>query len=163
VTLDVPPPWINENTPYITCPWSSGVTSFEPWRMFVEAGSSSAQRSAEEQKLDALNSLKENWDLRGSPPPASAAVAAARDWLQPLREAAHLSGSSWRAPHISASDAGEVTFEWWRGARKITVYFGEGAPEYVKVWGPHIIDQMESSKLKSSDAFRALWLWLNAT
>src|ERR1043166_935617 len=99
VTLDVPP-WMNENTPHITCPWSSGVTSFEPWRMFIEVGSKSALRSAEEQKLEALSGLKQNWDLRGSPPPAAAAIAAAREWLPPLRDAARLSGFSWRAPHV---------------------------------------------------------------
>src|SRR5262245_60927668 len=32
--------------------------------------------------------------------------------------------SEWRNPHISASDDGDIAFEWWQGKRKLTIYIG---------------------------------------
>jgi hypothetical protein len=157
-----PPVWPPQALPYVMYVSSGAVTGDETLARYLKSGSGSALRSPEEQRLDLLQNLKTNWDFRGSPPPAADAISGARKWLQPLRAVTVLSGSPWRAPHISASDAGEVVFEWWRGDRKITLYFNDGPPEYLKVWGPHIFDQMESGEILSSDYFGALWLWLNA-
>jgi hypothetical protein len=155
-------PWPPQALPYLTLVSSGAVTAEETLAKYVKKGSGSALRSPEEQKLSLLESLKPNWDSRGSPAPAAEAISAARKWLQPLHYAAACSGSPWRAPHISSSDAGEIVFEWWRAQRKVTLYFNNRAPEYLKVWGPHIFDQMESGEIWSSDSFGALWLWLNA-
>ncbi len=129
----------------------------------LENGSASAFRSFEERKIHALTGSATGDDSQNSEPATPVAVAAATEWLQPLKEAALLTGALWKTPHISVSECGEVTFEWWRRDRKITVYFGEGAPEFIKVWGPNIVSQMESGELQSSDSFRSLWSWLNAT
>lgn len=154
------PEWMNQSIPYITCPSSGGIT--QPLWKFVEVGSKSALRLPEEQKLHAFGTLKKNWDRRGSLPPTATSIAIARGWLPPLRDIAQSTGFAWRTPHMSVSESGEITFEWWRGERKITLYFGDHAPEYVKVWGPHIFDQMEAGNMMSSDSFQPLWLWLNA-
>jgi hypothetical protein len=157
-----PPVWQPQELPYVTHVSSGAVTAEETLAKYVKKGSSSALRSPEDQRLDILANLEPNWDSRGSPAPTAEAISAARQWLQPLRTAAAVSGYSWSAPHISASDGAEIAFEWWRGDRKITLYFNDGAPEYLKVWGPHIFDQMESGEILSSDFFGTLWFWLNA-
>jgi hypothetical protein len=159
-----PPFWPPQALPYVTSVSTSAVTAQKTFSEYVKNGSGSSLLSPEEQRLAALESLKADWDSRGGPPPAQGSVSAARQWLQPLRVAAELSGSEWHSPHMSVSEMGEVTLEWWHQNRKITLYFGEGvaAPEYVRVWGPHIFDQMESGKLFSSDSFSEMWSWLNA-
>ena len=129
---------------------------------YLRRGSASAMRSPEFHKLDRLATLQPNWDDRGSVPPTRLAVQVARFWLPQLFETASSTGRPWAVPHITASGSGEVAFEWWRGSRKVTLYFGEEAPEFLKVWGPHIQDDMESGNLDSTDTFRALWVWLNA-
>ena len=154
------PAWLYDDIPYIACPSSSAVS--QPLRSFIELGSKSALLSPEELKLTALGGLKSNWDLRGSPAPMVGAVQMALQWLPALRDSAQRSGFPWKMPHLSASEAAEITFEWWHAEKKITLYFGDDVPEYVKVWGPHIFDQMESGTMVSSDSFRLLWLWLNA-
>jgi hypothetical protein len=159
--IATPPVCPPQALPYVTYVSSGAVTADETFSNYIKKGSGSALRSPEDQRLDTLEKLKPNWDSRGSSPPAADAISAARKWLRPLRAAATSSGSPWRAPHISASDAGEIAFEWWRGERKITVYFSGRAPEYLKVWGPHIFDQMESGEILSSEFFGTLWLWLN--
>ena len=100
--------------------------------------------------------------LRGSAAPTAEAVRSAREWLRKLARAADSSGAAWAPPHISASEDGAVTFEWWRADRKITLYFSDAAPEFLKVWGPHIFEEMESGTLGTFDTYRDLWLWLHA-
>ena len=85
-----------------------------------------------------------------------------RDWSDRLRPVAALSGWPWQAPHVSVGADGEMLFEWWRKDRKLSLYFGAEAPDYIKVWGSHLDDQMESGSLPTSAAFRALWDWLHA-
>jgi hypothetical protein len=87
----------------------------------------------------------------------------ARDWLHRLREAAECSAWSWREPHVSTGVDGEALLEWWRQDRKLSLYLNDGvaAPEYIKVRGAHIDDDMESGELQSAGAFRALWTWLH--
>ena len=86
-----------------------------------------------------------------------------RDWLHRLRQVAESSVWTWREPHVSAGEDGEVLLEWWRQDRKLSLYLGDGtAPEYIKVRGAHIDDDMESGELQSANAFRALWTWLHA-
>lgn len=83
-------------------------------------------------------------------------------WLNFLRSATELSGWSWQAPHVSIDSSGESLFEWWRKDRKLSIYISEPVPEFIKIWGAHIDDEMESGPLQSSESFRALWDWLHA-
>jgi hypothetical protein len=114
----------------------------------------------ETQRLDTLRGFKEDWDGRGSARPNPDAINLARRWLRVLYVARESSFKAWISPHVSASEAGEVVFEWWRGPRKLTLYFGPDDIEYIKVWGPNIDDEMESASLESARDFSALWIWL---
>ena len=128
---------------------------------FTRSGSLSARRWQEEMVLDRLESLQPNWDNRGSLAPSKLTVSVARAWLENLKNAARDAGRAWNQPHISASEDGEVTFEWWKENRKITLYFGGESIEYVKVWGPNIQTEMDTGQVNLADDFRALWTWLN--
>ncbi|MEH2596872.1 hypothetical protein V1278_003785 [Bradyrhizobium sp. AZCC 1577] len=67
---------------------------------------------------------------------------------------------SWSSPHITLSENSEIVFEWWHGNKKITLYFGDGEPEYIKVWGTDIDNEMDSGALTDGWNLTSLWLWL---
>jgi hypothetical protein len=92
--------------------------------------------------------------------PSIEAAANAIKFLQNLFDRATKLGS-WYPPHITIGDTGEVVFEWWQGARKITLYFGAADAEYIKVWGTDIENEMESGSLADGWTVTSLWLWLN--
>ena len=120
-------------------------------------------RPPEFARLDRLKNVGANWDGRGIEPPTQKAVQSAQFWLEHMFQGAAHAGKPWITAHITPAGEGELTFEWWRGDRKITLYFGDGPkPEFLKVWGPHIQDQMDSGELDSVDAFRTLWAWLHS-
>jgi hypothetical protein len=157
------PQWPDQAEVFVTKGLSSSLTTDEILSRYVFLdGSATARRSIEETRLDELLVLAANWDGRGSAAPSPQAIRSARDWLRFLSRAAESSGTPWSPPHISASEDGAVTFEWWQGERKVTLYFSDRAPEYLKVWGPHIFEQMESGNLRSSESYRDLWSWLHA-
>lgn len=130
---------------------------------YFQRGSTAARRLPELDALDELAAFNDNWDGRESPAPSSIAIETARRWLDDLRAESYLAGRPWISPHVSAGDDGEISLEWWRQTRKISLYFGTNQPEFVKVWGPHIQNDMDSGVLESSAAFRALWVWLNTS
>jgi hypothetical protein len=84
------------------------------------------------------------------------------DLKDSFHRAMEATGMSWREPHTSELDA-EVLFEWWKTEKKLSIYFDKQSKrlEYIKVWGAHIDDDMESGELQSAGAFRALWTWLH--
>ena len=142
---------------------SSGSATAQKWAAtYLKAGSGSAVLSEERAKVQRLGTLRPNWDDRGGVPPSPLAVEHADSWLGPMRDASARTGRAWVRPHISASGDGEIAFEWWRGPRKITLYFGDQGVEFLKVWGAHIQDEMDSGELRTADTFRALWTWLHA-
>lgn len=130
---------------------------------FLRRGSFDAQLSPEVVALDQMLDPRGSRESGNGPSPARAAFESAREWVDYLREAAQFSGRAWVAPHIAADDEGEISFEWWRDSRKITIYFGAGRPEFIKVWGAHMQDEMTTGELASSDTFRSLWIWLNTS
>ncbi len=68
-------------------------------------------------------------------------------------------------PIMQAKPVAPRTIELWKGSRKITVYLDacDGDPPLLlKVWGPHIQDDMESVPLSCSQAVRAAFDWLYA-
>jgi hypothetical protein len=66
----------------------------------------------------------------------------------------------WQHPNVTVSPEGEVVLEWWRGARKLTIYVAANGTSYLKVWGPNMHDEMEDGLLKSLDTATHLWTWL---
>lgn len=112
--------------------------------------------TAEHLQIDKLASLKRNWDGHGSEKPEANAVEHAR---QLLEDAFH-SVRVWQRPLLSASEDGEVTFEWWNGARKLTLYVGPHHATYVKSWGPRLLDEMEDGEV-GEVTVSSLWTWLS--
>ncbi|TBR09470.1 MAG: hypothetical protein EPO47_05930 [Rugosibacter sp.] len=115
------------------------------------------------QKLLALQSLPENWDGHGSTQPNPLAVANALGWLEEIYVQIISAKLEWRTPHITASENGEVVFEWWRGNHELTLYFGaDHQAEFIKVWGTHIKNEMADGQLIEPVGILTLWKWLGA-
>lgn len=111
-----------------------------------------------------LSRLEDNWDGCGSIKPTSAAVQHAMTLVERFYKSVAFAGTSphqWVSPHISASEDGEIVMEWWHNSHKLTVYVGEAAPQYLKVWGPNMATQMADGVVEGNQ-FQGLWLWLNA-
>lgn len=108
--------------------------------------------------LDRLAVLTNNWDGHGSPRPSAASLERARQFLEDaFRVTTETTG--WQTPHISASEEGEIVFEWWNGMRKLTIYVGDEHCSFLKSWGPHVVDDMIDGVLQGNwDP--ALWAWL---
>jgi|SRR3954467_6932383 hypothetical protein len=98
--------------------------------------------------------------LGNSRVPTQHAAELATEWLYASCERASRLGG-WRLPHITSTEAGEIVFEWWRGARNLTLYFSDEGAEYIKVWGPDIDDEMISGPLNNW-SFSNAWLWLQS-
>lgn len=94
-------------------------------------------------------------------PPSEAAVKLACYYLHCTFARAFRLGS-WRRPHITLSENGEIVFEWWHGNRKITFYFGDHVAEYIKVWGTDIDTEMDSGVLSDDWTLTSVWLWLHS-
>lgn len=114
------------------------------------------------QKLTALQHLPENWDGHGSAQPNPLAIASALGWLEEIYVQIISAKLEWRAPHITASENGEVVFEWWRGDHELTLYFGVDQAEFIQAWGTHIKNEMGDGQLAEPGGILALWKWLGA-
>jgi hypothetical protein len=134
------------------------------WEQFVSIPSVQwLHLRSEKLRLDHLASLSANWDGRGSAAPSQNAVQRASQVVLPLLyEAASVEVAGWAAPHITASEAGEVVFEWWQGSRKLTLYISDARVEYIKVGGADIDNEMETGAIVSERDFIPLWAWLHA-
>ena len=114
------------------------------------------------QALKALVGLPVNWDGFGSDAPSAEAIGNAFQLIVEMyRQATTCSRATWMNPHVSASESGEVVFEWWKRDRKLTVYVSPERAEFVRVGGPNIdLDMMDGALVGAQ--FVGLWLWLNA-
>lgn len=148
--------------PYVTPSyWSrptQHISAIEGWRF--DSPSLSARHPyllASHSVLDKLATLAANWDSHGSVRPHPVAIERSRQLLEEVFRATATIG--WQAPHISASEDGEVVFEWWNGSRKLTLYVGPQETTFLKSWGPHLVDDMADGVLGESwDPL--LWTWL---
>jgi hypothetical protein len=82
-------------------------------------------------QIDQLASLPEDWDGHGSVKPNEHAVEIARRFLE---DAFGNTSATvvWQSPYISASEDGEIVFEWWNGVRKLTIYVGVEQVTFLK-------------------------------
>lgn len=110
-------------------------------------------------KLTCIRGFDENWDGYGSAKPVPEAIANAEARLPELFRLCTMRGV-WREPHVSASEAGEVSFEWWSGSRKVTMYFGENSVEMIRIWGVNMDTEMDLQQMPTLDSFPAVWAWL---
>lgn len=111
-----------------------------------------------EKKIFELLTWPEGWDGYDAPKPNPASVRYARLWAEELYR--DLSAGLWIKPHISADDDGEVSFEWWKGRKKLTVYVFPGAVEYIKVERIGSSARMEDGLIDTPTKHRELWNWL---
>jgi hypothetical protein len=92
--------------------------------------------------------------------PSDRALALALDWFELLMNRASKLGG-WQRPHISSTEQGEIVLEWWRGERKLTIYFGDDGAEFLEVWGIDIDEDMSSGPL-TNWSFSNAWLRLQS-
>lgn len=110
--------------------------------------------------LDALAALPQGWDGHGSAEPHSDSIANARQLIEASYAALRAApNTGWRNPHVSASESGEVAFEWWNGSNKLTAYVSPAAMTYIKSWGSDTINDMDDGDL-SARRLVELWTWL---
>lgn len=113
-----------------------------------------------QERVRQVGKLKQNWDGANSSRPNAESVANASARLPEIYRVVGGVGS-WEAPHVSASEEGEITFEWWRKDRKLTLYFSAVRMEVIKVWGEDIHDEMDAVSLNAVTDFAEVWSWFN--
>jgi hypothetical protein len=111
-----------------------------------------------ERKIGDLMTWPEGWDGYDAPKPNPASVRHARSWAEELYR--DLSAGLWIEPHVSADEDGEVSFEWWKGRKKLTVYVTPKAVEYIKVDKTNSSLEMEDGSIETPKDRRVLWNWL---
>lgn len=108
--------------------------------------------------ISALRDLQDDWDGMGSVAPSAKSIATALGMLPELY--LEVGMRTWEPPHVSSSEDGEVTFEWWAGQRKLTLYFGDDQVFFIKVWGTDIDNEMSTGRVDASGQFAEAWEWL---
>ncbi|GER86534.1 hypothetical protein KDW_06960 [Dictyobacter vulcani] len=108
-------------------------------------------------KLVTLQSVKHNYDAL---PPTWDSVAHAHSWIQQLLWDIMSLRKEWIKPNVTASEDGEVVFEWWNKEKKLTIYIDDRHAEYIKVWGININSEMSDGSADSISTCQSLWLWL---
>lgn len=108
-----------------------------------------------------LENLGDNWDGNGSPAPSKAFLAEAKEVLALIHAGALARGLRWEEPHIGVNERGQITLDWWKGTRSLTVFIrSEDQIEYLKAWGKDIETEMEDGELNRLADFVALSRWL---
>jgi hypothetical protein len=102
----------------------------------------------------------EGWDDDDAPRPDPTSVRRARSWAEGFYR--DLKAGLWIKPHVSADDGGEVTFEWWKGRKKLSVYVSPTAVEYVKVEKLDSSVRVEDGLIDPPKKRLALWHWLTS-
>src|SRR5438045_2100603 len=77
------------------------------------------------QRVEALRTWGAKWADSNPAPPGDATIQHAREWLAEMHRVVSSSGKAWLDPMITASEEGEITFEWWNADRKLTIYVSE--------------------------------------
>lgn len=112
-----------------------------------------------QEKLTRIRGFERNWDGYGSEKPIPEAIANAEARLPELYRLCTIDGV-WREPLVSVSEIGEVSFEWWSGRRKVTMYFGENSVDVIRVWGVNTETEMDLQQMPMLGSFPAVWAWL---
>jgi len=110
-------------------------------------------------KIGSLRLLNDDWDGMGSNAPSDEQIACANAWTAQFKR---VIDSDWKPPHVSASEDGDVTFEWWNGEKKLTIYIRATRPEYIIAWGADIDNEMSDGVIATGGQFNEMWRWLRA-
>lgn len=148
---------------------TSSVRSPHPWMQALRALGGQPARTTDvvtylvqsaQSDLRRVAAFPDDWDNAGSLAPRAASVANAAARLVEICDVAMRTGR-WNPPHIGVSESGEVTFEWWRANRKLTIYFGDESMEVLRVWGADMDDEMVHETVSHPAAIAQAWAWLN--
>jgi len=107
-----------------------------------------------------LLTWENGWNSYDAYAPDYNAVTYADQWLVQMFLATLALDRMWIEPNVTASEEGEVVFEWWHSTKKLTVYIGNQSAEYVKVWGTDINSDMSDGDANPISTCRSLWEWL---
>ena len=105
-----------------------------------------------------LRGRAEGWDGYDTLRPKPASVTHAYSWVSDLYR--DVRAELWCQPHVSTDEEGDVSFEWWNGRRKITVYVSPESIEYIKVEKGNGSLEMEDGYIATATERRKLWNWL---
>ena len=111
--------------------------------------------------LNSLRNLPDDWDGYGSLKPNQRAISKASKLLEEIYLRLDFARLPWNAPHISATENGDVLIEWWNKNHKLSLYVGPRKSDFIKVWGPNIESEMEEGRLLTSNVI-PLWNWLRS-
>src|SRR5437879_4522243 len=89
----------------------------------------------EEAKLRERVEALSGWGGEEICPLSSRAIGRAAEWICSLRREAIDASKPWIDPLITASEEGEVLFDWWRGNKRLTVYVQADGATYSRLWG----------------------------
>lgn len=108
-----------------------------------------------------LETLRDNWDGHGSSAPSEGILSEAREALALLHACALARGLRWEEPHVGVNERGQITLEWWRRERSLTVFIrSEDRVDYLKSWGKDIEADIEDGELTRLSDFTSLSRWL---
>lgn len=110
-------------------------------------------------RLYSLWGLDDNWDSFGSARPCHGAIQHTTILLPLLYGAATAMGG-WKDPLVSADERGDISLEWWRGERYLTLTITADDAEHLRLWELDITDELADGPLDMMQ-FALLWRWLN--
>lgn len=116
-------------------------------------------QTALDETIEKIYDLVQPTDARDFPAHPLAADNAAQ-WFEELHNDIATLGLIWREPMVSSEPEGNIVFEWWRNSRKLTIYVAPDEIEYIKVWGPSMIHEMEDGFVTAPRERQELWRWL---
>ena len=111
-------------------------------------------------KIEDLCSRGENWGGCSSDAPNPDAIARSKGWISDMYRDNQILGLEWLDPHVSTNEFGDVSFEWWKGSRKLTVYVSACDTLLLQVWGPSIQNEMSEATADTSAERQSAWQWL---
>ncbi len=111
-------------------------------------------------EIAALITWPEDWDDDDDPRPNPTSIRRALYWAEDLYR--DLSAGLWIKPHVSTDDGGEVSFEWWKGRKKLSVFVSPAAVEYIIVEKLDSSVRMEDGLIETPKERLRLWNWLTS-
>src|SRR5438552_3618896 len=71
------------------------------------------------------------WRDYEAPSPSAERIACARAWIEAMRCDALALNLLWLKPMVTASEEGEILFEWWNEPKRLAVYITDRGADYI--------------------------------
>ncbi len=111
-------------------------------------------------QLDKLYDLEENWNGYEVASPNPDAIEHARSWIGKLYLETQEKKLRWIKPHVTANEEGNAVFEWAKNKRRIVIYVSPKNVDFLKIWGPNILDEMIDGEAMNGISRSSIWEWL---